>query len=416
MTATASSASTTRRVGLVVFGSIALGLVLGLLLVLVVFAGGSESRITGSALVALGAGFATLAAASRRTAERQAWALQPGVASIAAGLALVVLDPGDRLLGLAGWIWPALLVALVGWSFTGARRALRHWSRRAFLYPSLLVLLLVAVGGAFEAVAEATSTNAPTTGRTYLVNGHRLYLSCTGRGGPTVVFLNGLGERTPSWASVQRTVSATSRVCVFDRAGEGWSGRGAGPQDAHQVSFDLHELLRTAQVPGPYLLAGHSIGGAYALVYAAMYPRQVAGMALIDSSSPDQFDLPDYPRFYSMWRRIGALLPSLSRIGGGLAGESSREYTADRIEFNELPRVFDQAKALRSLHGKPLAVVTADRGAMRGWEAAQAKLAGLSTNSFRVHVPGATHATILENEAYARIAARAIVEVSDRAA
>lgn len=413
MTARAPS---TRRIPLVVFGSIAAGFLLGLVLVLVVFAGASEGRIVGSALVGLGVGFAALAVASRLTVQRQAWALPPGVATVAVGLAVLALDPGARLLGLASWIWPVLVLVLVGWSFTNARRSLRHWARRAFLYPALVVLLLVAVGGAFETVAEATAVDAPTSGRTYLVDGHRLYLSCTGRGGPTVVLFNGLGERTQIWARVARTVAATTRVCVFDRSGEGWSGPGAGAQDGHQLALDLHELLRAARVSGPYVLAGHSVGGVYALVYAKMYPAQVAGMALIDSSSPEQFELPDYPRFYSMWRRVGALLPSLSRVGGRLVGASNAaEYSADRVEFNELPRVFEQAKALRSLHGRPLAVVTADRRAMRGWQAAQAKLARLSTNSSRVHVAGATHATILMDERYARIASMAIVDVTERA-
>jgi len=406
-----------QSIGLAVFGSIAAGVLAGLLLVLVAFAGEAESRITGSALVALGTGFVLLAAASRFTAQPQPWALRPAVATIAVGLSLVVLDPGDHLLGLMGWGWPVLLLVLVCWSFANARRSLRHWSRRAFLNPALFVLFVIAVGGAFETVAEAMSTTASATGRTYVVNDHRLYLSCTGHGGPTVVLFNGLGERTPSWASVARTVSASTRVCVFDRAGEGFSGSGPGAQDGHQVALDLHELLRTAGVRGPYVLAGHSVGGAYALVYAAMYPRQVAGLALIDSSSPNQFDLPDYPRFYSMWHRVGAVLPSLARVGSRLFGTpSSREYAADRIEFNQLRRVFDQAKGLRSLHGKPLAVVTADRDAARGWQAAQAKLARLSANSFQVHVRGATHAAILEDEGYARVAGNAIVEVSERAA
>src|SRR4051812_23500003 len=199
-----------RRIGPVVAGSIVVGVLFGLLLVLVAFAGGAESRITGSALVALGTGFALMAVAAGRTPQPQSWAQAPGVATIAVGLGLVALSPDDHLLGLAGWVWPGLVLALVGWSFAKARRSLRHWSRRAFLYPALLVLLLIAVAGAFETVAEATSTTAPATGRTYLVNGHRLYLSCAGRGGPTVVLFNGLGERTPSWASVERTVSAST--------------------------------------------------------------------------------------------------------------------------------------------------------------------------------------------------------------
>lgn len=414
---TASASTLSSRIGLAVFGSLAFGVVAGLVLVLLVFAGGSESRITGSALVALGAGFVALAASSGRTAQPQVWARTPGVVTIAVGLAVVATSPGDHLLGLAGWVWPELLFALVILSFAQARHSLRHWSRRAFLYPSLVVLLLVAAGGAYQTVADATATNGPTAGRTYLVDGHRLYLNCVGHGGPTVVLFNGLGERTESWAAVVRTVSASTRVCLFDRAGEGFSGPAAGGQDGHQLALDVHVLLRTAGVPGPYVVAGHSVGGVYALVYAEMYPREVAGVALIDSASPDQFELPDYPRFYSMWRRVGALLPSAARVGGRLFGGSSpREYGADRVEFNELPRVFEQAKALHSLHGKPLAVVTADRGAMPGWSAAQAKLARLSTRSLHLDVPGATHSSLLGDEDYARIVGRAIVRVSERVA
>jgi len=79
---------------------------------------------------------------------------------------------------------------------------------------------------------------------------------------------------------------------------------------------------------------------------------------------------------------------------------------------NELPRVFEQAKALHSLHGKPLAVVTAGRGAMRGWPAAQAKLARLSSGSVHVEVPGATHSSLLDDPVYARIAGRGVVGAS----
>jgi pimeloyl-ACP methyl ester carboxylesterase len=421
-----------KRIGLVVFGSIAFGLVLGLLLTLVVFAGGEESRITGSALLALGAGFMLLSGASSRfTDQPQRWALAPGVASAVLGLAILLFSPDSRALGLAGWVWPVLLLLLVGWSFWGARRSLHHWSRRALLYPALFILLLVAVGGAYETVAEATTSNPAPAGRTHLVNGHRLYLNCAGAGAPTVVLLNGLGERTPSWAWVQRQLSSTTRVCAFDRAGQGWSGATPGRQDGHELASDLHGLLEAADISGPYVLAGHSVGGTYALVYAAQYPQQIAGVALIDSATPYQFDLPDYPGFYSLWRRASALLPSLSRAGfGRLALDTGyatlpadardqartfaaepRELRANNAEFLELRTVFDQAKALASLGAKPLGVLSADVGTQAGWAAAQAKLAQLSSNSTHRTVPGATHEALLEEERFAAATSRTIAQV-----
>jgi pimeloyl-ACP methyl ester carboxylesterase len=299
-----------------------------------------------------------------------------------------------------------------------------------------VVLSLLALGGAAGTLMAATSSNpTPASGRTYLANGHRLYLNCVGSGSPTVVLFSGLGEWTPNWAWVQANVAATTRVCAFDRAGEGWSGGDAVRQNGHQLAADLHALLRVAHVPGPYVLAGHSVGGTYALTYAAQYPRQVAGVALIDSATPYQFDLPGYPSFYSMWKRASALLPSAARTamgrialrsGFGLLpprardaarafNSSPHQLTASRIEFLQLPTVFNEAKAVRSLHGTPLAVLTATVGEMRGWAAAQDKLAQLSTNSTHHTVAGASHEALLEDKNFARATARAITEVVSRA-
>jgi pimeloyl-ACP methyl ester carboxylesterase len=433
----ATTAQTQRgHVGLHVLGSIAAGLAVGLLLVVGVFAGGSEPQIIGSALLGLGTGFALLAFTStRRTNQPQQWARVPGVATMIAGTSLLALAPGERFLDLASWVWPALLASLVVASFRGARRSLANWSRRALLYPALVVLSLLALGGAVGTVIAATSSNpAPASGHVYVANGHRLYLNCVGSGSPTVLLFSGLGEWTPNWAWVQANVSATTRVCAFDRAGEGWSGGNAVREDGHQLAADLHALLRVAAVPGPYVLAGHSVGGTYALVYAAQYPSQVAGVALIDSATPYQFDLPDYPSFFSMWKRASALLPSAARtamgrmaLGGGFGSlpprardaarafnSSPRQLTASRIEFLQLPQVFNQAKAFRTLGGKPLAVLSAGVGEMRGWATAQDNLAQLSTNSTHRTVLGASHGALLEDKRFARATSRAIAEVVHR--
>ena len=316
------------HIGLIVLGSIAFGLILGLVLVLGVFGGGRENVITGAALISFALGMLMLfELARRRTDQPQPWALAPAVGLGVVGLALLILGPSGRVLGWLGWVWPLLLAALVVWSWRGAHRSLHNWSRRALLYPAFVILGLVAVGGAYETISEATTSNAPATGRTYLVAGHSLYLSCAGSGSPTVILFNGLGERTPSWAWVQRDVAAQTRVCVFDRAGQGWSGKAPGRQDAHQLSADVHGLLAAANVPGPYVLAGHSVGGAYALAYAMDFPKDVAGVALIDSATPHQFDLPDYPSFYSMWRRVQALLPTLARAG------VARVYSLSMLQY-----------------------------------------------------------------------------------
>src|SRR5438132_2500107 len=227
------------HIGLVVLASIAAGVALGFVLVLGVFAGADEQRIIGSALLALGAGFGLLAIVSSRfTSKAQQWARVPSVLSPLAGV-IVALMPSGRPLDFAGWIWPVLLAILVGSSFRGARRSLDNSSRRALLYPALVVLSLIACGGAVGTVMAATSSNpAPASGRTYVANGHRLYVNCVGSGAPTVVLFNGLGEWTPNWTWVQANVSATTRVCAFDRGGEGWSGGNTVREDGRQLASD----------------------------------------------------------------------------------------------------------------------------------------------------------------------------------
>jgi pimeloyl-ACP methyl ester carboxylesterase len=403
------------HIGLVVLGSIAGGLGLGAVLDLLVFGGSSETTITGMALLSLAFGFALLAVLSSwRTSQPQSWAIGPAVGFGVVGAAIALTDPSNRTLDLAGWVWPALLFVLVIWMERAARRSLRNWSRLALLCPAFALLTVLALGGAYETVAAASmSQSVPKSGHVYQVNGHSLYMSCSGQGTPTVVLFNGLGERTPSWARIQSNVAATTRVCTFDRAGEGWSGAAPGRQDGRELAADLHALLATARVPGPYVFAGHSVGGTYALVYAHQYPSQVAGVALVDSSTPYQFDLPNYPTFYSTWRRVSALFPTAARTGitriFGLG--TPREVRADHNEFTELPTLFKQARALTTLGSKPLVVLTASVGEQAGWSASQNKLALLSSSHAHRTIRGATHTALLDNQYYARMTTMGIKAV-----
>ena len=135
-----------------------------------------------------------------------------------------------------------------------------------------------------------------------------------------MILFNGLGEFSGSWSRVVDQVGDETRVCAYDRAGQGWSEDVDEPQDGVTAAADLHGLLAAAGVDGPYVLAGHSTGGAYALTYASQYPGDVAGMVLLDSSSPRQFTaMPDYPFQYALMRRGLALSPTLARIGLGPA-------------------------------------------------------------------------------------------------
>ena len=405
----------------VVGGSLATGCVGAIALTLGVFAGAAEHIITGSALLAFAAGWALLALLSSRfTSQPQRWALVPAAFMAAAGLALLIARPNDQALNAAGWVWPPIMLVLAGWMVVQLRRSLKG-RVRWLLYPVVAVLVVGSVGGMYETAARQRDLrDHPAPGTLYDVGGHRLHLNCSGSGSPTVVLENGLGETSPSWTRITAEVSRTTRVCAYDRAGQGWSDDAAGPQDGLAVAADLHTLLERAGESGPYVLVGHSAGGTYVMTYAAQYPDDVAGMVLLDSMSPYQFtELPDFAAEYSMMRRGLGVLPSLARLGVAQVVPSSvfsslPEPEASQVRaFTTSPRamrnmrdeqsvyrdVFEQAQALTTLDAKPLVVVTATESLrdIEGWSDAQNRLATLSTNS-QHRVADATHEGLVDDE------------------
>jgi pimeloyl-ACP methyl ester carboxylesterase len=417
--------------GRAIVGSVVAGAVVALLLVLVVFAGGTEATITGALLLGFGSGWALMAVLMvRRTRQPQRWAVVPAVAMGATGAALMILTPGNETMAALTWVWPPLLLALTGWMFLQVRRSVTGRARWA-IAPVLAVLALASLGAVYGDLVGADDPGYPAPGRLYDVGGHRLHLDCHGHGSPTVVLSNGLGETSASWARITAPVAATTRVCAYDRAGQGWSDEADSPRDGVESAADLHALLAAAGEHGPYVLVGHSTGGTYAMTYAARYPQQVAGLVLLDSSSPEQFSrMPDYPRLYPLMRRGYSLLPTLSRLGLGRlvpgtshlpAADAARvdaisstpqAYRNQRDEVSVVPEVFSQAQALTTLGDRPLAVLTASEtgAATEGWVGAQDALAALSSDSLHRTVDS-SHTGLLEDVRPAAASVRAITGV-----
>jgi pimeloyl-ACP methyl ester carboxylesterase len=418
----------------VVAGSVVLGPLAAAALTLGGFAGAPEHAVTGAGLLGLSVGWAALAVASSALTDRpQPWAWVPAACLGSAGAAMLVIAPDEGALSAAGWVWPPLLLAMTAWT---AARAVRSMGLRAsfwLLAPALLLLLLASVGGGAATLQAASAGEAPPMpGKLHDVGDYRLHLSCTGTGGPTVVLVGGLGETSAAWSLVQPAVARMTRVCAYDRAGQAWSDSAPGAKDGKQVADDLHALLRRAGEPGPYVLAGHSVGGTYALVYAAHRPADVAGLVLLDSASPYQFTaLREFPAAYSLLRRGTALLPVLKRLGAAplLRSDvpadlppaaqaqtqafdwSSRQLRTERDEVAGYPAVFDQAQGLDEVGSTPLIVVTATAGdRQEGWAEAQKNLAALSSTSNHRLLP-ATHASLLVDAADSANSVTAIVDV-----
>lgn len=127
-------------------------------------------------------------------------------------------------------------------------------------------------------------------GRLVDIDTHRLHIWCVGSGQPTVIIDSGLGGNSLEWIKVQRSLARHVRVCSYDRAGYGWSEPGPLPRTSSRIVDELFALLAEADLAGPYVLVGHSFGGYTMQLFANRYPNKTAGLVLVDSSHPEQFE------------------------------------------------------------------------------------------------------------------------------
>ena len=245
------------------------------------------------------------------------------------------------------------------------------------------IIVLMVVGAIYEALAETADAQAyPPPGQLVDVGGYRLHINCTGTGSPTVVVDAGQGDWSTSWGSVQQEVAKTTRICTYDRAGMGWSEAGPLPRDAAQFAKELHTLLQNANIPGPYVLVGHSLGGTSVRVFVHDYASEVAGVVLIESMNPGQATQPHIQaqaqsdpqsQPFSLQAAlarfgIGRLLVRLPTIAPSMPAGQEAYYplyirpqslqTADN-ELQGIPASLAQAVAVKTFGDLPLIVLTA---------------------------------------------------------
>ena len=220
------------------------------------------------------------------------------------------------------------------------------------------------------------------------VGEYQLYIHCRGTGSPTVILEAGWGDTSDTWSLVQPEVARFTRTCAYDRVGLGRSDPGPEPETYLDAVSDLHALLVNAQVKGPYILVGHSLGGMYMLLYTHEYPDEVVGLVLVDSSHPDSFE------------RNLAVMPTESPTDSE-SMRFYREWFSSTAKDPTLKSAYLQSGSLGDL---PLVVLTApdkqradDSPAALSaqfdqiWLTLHEELALLSSNSTHIIVSGSDH-------------------------
>jgi pimeloyl-ACP methyl ester carboxylesterase len=173
-------------------------------------------------------------------------------------------------------------------------------NRRAPLPSPVALVLAVIAGVALALFIDVVRTGGPPAwlarhhlsppytakGQRFDIGPRSLYLDCRGEGQPTVVLEAGSGSDSSTWSAVLDALAETTRTCAYDRAGRGRSD----PIERHTLSHaaaELHALLGAAGEAPPFVIVGHSLGGAFSRVFASENRDEVVGLVMIDTFDPD---------------------------------------------------------------------------------------------------------------------------------
>ena len=238
------------------------------------------------------------------------------------------------------------------------------------------------------------------------IGSHRLFIHCIGEGSPTIVIDTGIGETYESWESVIESLSQSTRVCAYDRAGYGQSEIGPMPRNGQRVTDELNLLLNKSGVKPPYVLVGHSLGGLHMQVFAANYPEQVAGIVLLDPPPLAWIMGEGFPELRELFNQETAAIQEAAEAARA-SSDPEAKAQADFLETvaSEFEQFFGdtghQVADIRSFGELPLIVIGATEPDPNFGESAQAyrqfwndesrTLAGKSENGRFILAEGSSH-------------------------
>ncbi|NQX49256.1 alpha/beta hydrolase [Paenibacillus tritici] len=213
---------------------------------------------------------------------------------------------------------------------------------RSRLLKLLLVLvtlagLITGSGFLYEAIASTSAAkDYPAPGKLVDAGGYKLHIRQQGAGAPTIIMEAGSGETSLSWRDIPEQLAEAATVVTYDRAGYAWSEQADTERSGAHIVRELHTALQNADLPGPYLLVGHSLGGMYARLFTQTYPEEVTGLVLIDAR-PENDDRETKPileaekvagnpsaSLLSLLKRSGALRLFQDQLLKGLVAEQDR--------------------------------------------------------------------------------------------
>jgi len=172
-----------------------------------------------------------------------------------------------------------------------------------------------------------------------------VYLEGGKQNGPPLVLLHGYGGSYADWLLAAKYLTGNFHLIIPDLPGWGASTRLSNADYGYPAQVDrLHGFVNALHL-GEIAIAGHSMGGAIAGLYAADHPKDVAALVLVDSagvpfkenafvrelkSGKSPFDIDDRTQFKHLESLLFAHPPSVpARIQDVFVDKSKGERAFD---------------------------------------------------------------------------------------
>ena len=269
-----------------------------------------------------------------------------------------------------------------------------RWARRIFVGLLALVAALAAAGFSYQLISDRRDrARTPAPGALVDVGGYRLHMTCAGAGSPAVILDAGLGATSFEWQEIAASVARFTRVCAYDRAGQGFSDPGPSPRTSGQIAREVSTLLRATR-NAPAIAVGASVGGWHMRVLASRHPEAVAGLVLVDASHEDQpLTAPRFARLVPIAGRLGVMRLLGIEIGGDYPATAFRahRFAALYSELTAMAESAAQVKASRRELPIPVVVISAGRGTDSEWRAFQHDQTRLSRRSCQIVAENSGH-------------------------
>ena len=274
------------------------------------------------------------------------------------------------------------------------------------------------------------------------LNGRPVEVLQKGGAGTPILIMTGMGCSFEEWFNVTEILCETYNVILFHRPGLGASELGTEPRTTAAAAQDAKNLLEVLEVTEPVVLIGHSYGGLCAQHFSKLYPQQVGGLLLVDSTSDSLEKLDELPdlaedasddKWLEECGKFAELDESeLKKMIRPMLSENQKKLPHPiqqrLIEFQQKPNLYKAMKSevenwradakiiksLGSLSGLPLIVIGRDmnyaveQGVEEGWPEAELmaqehlwhelilEQSALSENSELVFAEGAGHMVHLD--------------------